>query len=484
MKKKSFLISLLLFTHFSIYGVSYKPTPETSYLNKTQQAFSRIAKQATPGVVFIKTQYKNHPNQPFTSRNSPFDFFGDDFFRRFFGEARPFHQQQPPSSQSGGGSGFIVSPDGFIVTNFHVVKDAHAIKAVLSNSREYEAVVIGMDPRTDLAVLKIEAEEELPFLRFGNSDELEVGEWVVAIGNPFALEATLTHGVVSAKGRQDLGISTLEDFIQTDAAINPGNSGGPLFNLDGEVVGINTAILTKSGGYIGIGFAVPSNLAKHVMDQIISSGVVKRAYLGVILQTIDQKLADAMNLSSTDGILVSEIVKDSPAEKAGLQEGDIIVSLNGKKVKNIKKFRNEIALMDPGSSVKLKLVRDNKTKKITIPLGILTESEVASTELYQKLGIEIEDLDKISPQTATQLGILNQSKGVVITKVKPGSPAALAKLQPYTLITGIVINHWNNQKKIVNVDELTTALKELKNKKHVVLIVRHQNFQKYCTLTL
>lgn len=463
-------------------AVSYKNSPELSYLDKTSKAFSEIAKKATPGVVFIKTRFKVQSHRPFGSMtDSPFDLFGDEFFRRFFGQARP--QAPQPPAQTGGGSGLIVTDDGYILTNFHVVKDADSITAVLNDGREFSAELIGMDPRTDLAILKID-EKKLPHLDFGNSDELEIGEWVVAIGNPFALESSLTVGVVSAKGRQDLGITTLEDFIQTDCAINPGNSGGPLLNLNGDVIGINTAIVTRSGGYMGIGFAIPSNLAKHVMDQIITSGVVKRAYLGVILQSIDQQLAEAMSLDRSEGILVAEVMKDSPASKAGLQEGDIIISLNGKKVKNVNKFRNEVALMNPGSKISVHLSRNNKIVKLKIPLGILTESEVASTEMYQKLGIEIEDLEKISPQIAAKLGVLKNADGVVITNVKPGSPAAFAKLQPFTMITGVVVNNWNNQKKVHNVQEFSEALQEIKNKKHVVLIVRHQNFQRYCTITL
>lgn len=478
MKKYFIFVTFALIATINGFAVSYKNNPEISYLDKTSKAFSEIARRAIPGVVFIKTQYKTHSPFGYNGAQHPFDLFGDEFFRRFFGPSRP--QRQSP--QTGGGSGCLVSDDGFILTNYHVIKDADTITTVLNDGREFEATLVGMDPRTDLAVLKIEA-SDLPFLDFGSSDDLEIGEWVIAIGNPFALESSLTVGVVSAKGRQDLGISTLEDFIQTDAAIGPGNSGGCLLNLNGEVIGINTAIVTKSGGYTGIGFAIPSNLAKHVMDQIISSGVVTRAYLGVILQPIDKELADAMSLDQNDGILISEVIKDSPASKAGLEDGDIILNLNNKKVKNVNKFRNEIALMDPGASVKIDLLRQNKNITLDIPLGTLTEAEVATTEMYQKLGIEVEDLETVSPQIASKLGILQTTDGVVITKVKPGSPAAFAKLEPYSLITGVVVN-WNNQKKVTNLQEFNNALKEVGNKKHVVLIVRHQHYQRYYTLKL
>lgn len=464
-----------------LQAVSFKSAPGFEYLEQTSKAFTEIGKKASPAVVFIKSQYKSPGNNAFRGPEdffNPFDFFNhEDFFRRFF-------NQSNTSPQVSGGSGFLVDPNGYILTNFHVIKEADTITVVLNDAREYEASIVGVDPRTDLAVLKIE-EQNLPFLEFGDSSNLEKGEWVIAIGNPFALESSLTVGVVGATGRQDLGIATLEDFIQTDAAINPGNSGGPLLNLNGDVVGINTAIFTRSGGNMGIGFAIPSNLGKHVTHQIVQTGVVKRAYLGIILQAIDKSLADAMNLNQSEGILVAEVVADSPAEKAGLKNGDIILSLNGKAVKNINKFRNEIALMDPGTQVQLQILRQHNTLNLQIELGTLTEEEVASAELSQKmgLGIEVENLDKIPPEVLSRLGYSPNMEGVMITKVKPGSPAALAGLRPYYLITGVVVN-WNNQKKVKNAGEFQEAIREVSNKNYVVLIVRHQNYQRYYTLKL
>lgn len=488
-KYKKTLISLSLIGAswvFPAMAASYKSSPQLSHLQETSQAFTAIAKKATPGVVFIKAQAKQHSpgfNGSSEQYENPFDFFSDEFFRRFFGTQRGniAPQQQQPQ-QLASGSGFIVTSDGYILTNLHVVKDADNLTAVLNDGREFEATIVGSDPRTDLAVIKIN-EKNLPSLAFGNSDELDIGEWVVAIGNPFALEASLTVGVVSAKGRQDLGITTLEDFIQTDAAINPGNSGGPLLNLNGDVIGINTAIATRTGGYMGIGFAIPSNMAKHVMDQIITSGVVKRAYLGVILQPIDKELAEAMNLERTEGILVSEVMKDSPAQKAGLENGDIIIDLNGKAAKNVNKFRNEVALMDPGAEVSLKILRKDKIVNLKIQLGSLSETEVNSQEFVQKLGIELDNIQSLSPEVAQKLGFVGNAEGVVITKVAPGSPAALAGLRPYFLITGVVVN-WKNQKKVTNVKEFSDALGEIPNKKYVVLIVRHQNYQRYYTIKL
>lgn len=482
--KKAFIIALVAtVTAFSGFAASYKNTPGLGYLEETSQAFTGIAKKATPGVVFIKAQYKNV--NPFTGApeqlDNPFDFFSDEFFKRFFGSPRgnmPQQQQQ----QMATGSGFLVTADGFIVTNFHVVKDADSLTAILNDGREYPATVVGTDPRTDLAVIKIE-EKNLPYLAFGNSDNLDIGEWVVAIGNPFALESSLTVGVVSAKGRQDLGITALEDFIQTDAAINPGNSGGPLLNLNGDVIGINTAIATRSGGYMGIGFAIPSNMAKHVMEQIINTGTVKRAYLGVILQQIDKALAEATNLHQDEGVLIAEIMKDSPAAKAGLETGDIITELNGKPVKSVNKFRNEIAMLQPGSNVEMKILRKDKTMNVKIPLGVLSETEVGSQELIQKLGIDVDNLQNLPAEALQKMGFVGTAEGIMITKVKPNSPAANAGLRPYFLITGVVVN-WKNQKKVTNVKEFTEALGEIPNKKYVVIIVRHQNYQRYYTLKL
>ena len=241
-----------------------------SLLEQTSQAFTQIADKSMPATVFIKSQVQVE-NQGI----NPFEMFGDDIFKRFFGQIP--QQQQPQSQpQTSAGSGFLVSSDGYIVTNNHVIKDASEITVILNDGREYTATVKGTDARTDLAVIKID-EKDLPFLTFGDSDSLRVGEWVVAIGNPFGLEATLTAGVVSAKGRQDLGIASYEDFIQTDVAINPGNSGGPLLSLQGEVIGVNTAIFSRSGGYMGIGLAIPSKMAQNVIDQILSGGSVKKA---------------------------------------------------------------------------------------------------------------------------------------------------------------------------------------------------------------
>ncbi|HSX25469.1 MAG TPA: Do family serine endopeptidase [Chlamydiales bacterium] len=454
-----------------------KATSAINLLEETSQAFTQIAEKAMPATVFIKTQI-SVPQQDFMN---PFDMFGDDFFRRFFQQQQPFQGQpgQPPQQQLSGGSGFLVSADGFIVTNNHVIKDAAQITVTLGDGKEYPATVKGSDPRTDLAVIKIE-EKNLPYLSFGDSDVLKIGEWVVAIGNPFGLEATLTVGVVSAKGRQDLGIASYEDFIQTDAAINPGNSGGPLLNLQGQLIGVNTAIFSRSGGYMGIGLAIPSKMAQNVVDQIVNNGIVKRAYLGILLQPMDKELSDAMGLEKQEGILISDVVKDSPAAKAGLLQGDVVLQYNDKPVKNVAKFRNDIALMNPNTPIKLKILRNSKPMTLSVTLGSQSEGEVIAGELPQKLGIELENL---TPEWSSKLGFASEVAGVVISKVKPGAPAALAGLRPGYLITGVAVD-WSNQKPVHNTAEFESALKELGDKKHIILIARYQNYQRYYTIKL
>ncbi len=475
MKKQIYLAIFAAFSYFSSVEAKNPADAGANLLEQTSQAFTHIADKAMPATVFIKVQIQNQA----TEFPNSLEMFGDEFFRKFFGPQFQNPQGQQPQQQIGGGSGFIISSDGYIVTNNHVIKDASQITVILNDDREYIATIKGVDPRTDLALIKIE-EKELPYLAFGDSDKLRVGEWVVATGNPFGLEATLTLGVVSAKGRQDVGIASYEDFIQTDAAINPGNSGGPLLNLQSEVIGVNTAIYSRSGGYMGIGLSIPSKMAEHVINQLMNDGIVKRAYLGIILQPVDKELSNALNLEKQEGILVSEVMKDSPASKAGLENGDIITQYNGKPVKNVSKFRNDIAMMVPDTEIKLKILRNNKPMSIIAILSAQSEGEAISSEMIQKIGLQIENL---TPDTAGKLGYASDAEGVLITKVKPGSPAANAGIRPSFLITGVAFSQ-NTQKKIRNVTDFEEAFKEIGDKKHVILIIRHQNYQKYYTIKI
>lgn len=448
---------------------------QTKAVPLTFETFIQIDEKATPATVFIKSticfpQEESCPN--------PFDLYGDDFFQQFFRNS-PFGRQQPLQPQITSGSGFFISADGYIVTNYHVIKDAKQISVILHDGREFPATIVGSDPRTDIAVLKIDG-EDFPVLEFGDSDSLRRGEWVAAIGSPFALDSSITKGIVSAKGRQDLGIAALEDFIQTDAAINPGNSGGPLLNLEGKVVGVNTAIITRSGGNMGIGLAIPSKMVKHVVDQITQGGGIKRAYLGVMLQPLDKEMAEALSLGKQEGVLISDVVKGSPAEKAGLKQGDIIIAYDETPVKNLTKFRNDIAMMPPHTDITLTILRNGKTMRIRASMGVQCEGETASTEILQKFGLEI---DNITPELATRFGYSPDLSGVVITKVKPGSIAAAAGLRPSFLITGVAVD-WNDQQRVHNIEEFEKALKAIGDKKYVILIVKHQNYQRYYTLKI
>jgi serine protease Do len=391
-------------------------------------AFKAAARTIRPSLVNVQT-IRNVESQGFFEIPDPFgDFFGRNFFDR----------QQPPEprEERGLGSGVVVSADGYILTNNHVVDGATEVRIKLSDDREFKASIVGTDAKTDLAVLKIEASDLTP-AKMGDSDALEVGDWVVAVGNPFGLDQTVTTGIVSAKGRSQVGIADYEDFIQTDAAINPGNSGGPLLNLAGEVIGINTAIVSGSGSSAGIGFAIPSKMAGNVMDQILAHGKVIRGWLGVGIQGLTEDLSESFGYHGTDGALVTSVSKDSPAEKAGLKEEDIVVRFNGEPVRNVGDLRNRVAAVEPGSEASLTVFRQGKTQELQVKIGEL-EGDLASTPGAQSgtghIGLAVQDL---TPQIASQLGLPGDTEGVVVTGVQPGSAAAHAGLSEGDVIAQV-----------------------------------------------
>ena len=416
-----------------------RPTSSTEGAGKTadtvdfRHGFSAVAEQATPAVVFIQVE-KQIPASGRYFFNNPFDLFGEEFSERFFGRRGYGNRQRTPLprqfKQIGQGSGFLISKDGYILTNTHVVGDVDRITVKLSDGREFKAKRIGADSRTEIALIKIESDKDLPYLKTGDSDKLKTGEWVIAIGNPFGLKETLTVGVVSAKGRSGMNITDYEDFIQTDAAINPGNSGGPLLNVDGEVVGINTAIYSRTGGYMGIGFAVPISMAINIKDQLMKHGKVTRGYVGVMLNPdeLSGPLAKSLGYDGSEGALIADVVENGPADKAGMKSGDIVVELNGKKITDNMHFRNEVARIMPSSKANVTVIRDGKEKKLTITVASFpdeldkdSESDDDSpADILDKVGMEVQEL---TSELARELELEKVKHGVVIAAVQPGGIA-------------------------------------------------------------
>jgi len=399
---------------------------ELKSIDNLSSAFERIANVVRPSVVSIKAVKKlkvqsrgSRQRKPFN--NSPFrDFFGEEFYNRFRD-----HQFKGPGGwlpQEGQGSGVIVDAKGYILTNNHVVGGADEVKVVLDTGEELEAKVVGTDSKTDLAVIKVDGNgHKLQPATLGDSDKLRVGKWVVAVGSPFGLDQTITAGIVSAKGRT-VGIAHYEDFIQTDAAINPGNSGGPLVNLRGEVVGINTAIYSRSGGYMGIGFAIPVNMAKSIMQSLIKDGKVVRGWLGVMIQELDDGLASSFGYDSTDGALVGDVTDDGPAKKAGIQQGDIIVRFDGIAIKDPDQLKNQVAKTQPEKNVKVRVFRDGSFKVVKVTLTQLEDKflgEERDEQSSEDLGLTVETLTR---ELSRRFG-LEYVDGVVITQLQRGGLA-------------------------------------------------------------
>ena len=424
--------------------------------------FSGLAEKVRPGVVNIQV-VKKVKNVDFGSRH----FFGNPFgennpFGDFFG---PFPEENPPRGfeQRGVGSGFVMSREGYILTNNHVVEDADQIKVKLASGKEYDGKVVGRDPKTDLALVKVEGSSDLHPLKLGNSDDLEVGSWVVAIGSPFGLEQTVTAGIVSAKGRV-IGSGPYDNFIQTDASINPGNSGGPLINMKGEVIGINTAIIASGQG---IGFAIPINMAKEIAPQLQEKGHVTRGWLGVSIQEVTPALAKSFDLKEKKGALVAQVVSGSPAEKAGIEQGDVIVEFDGKEVTDSKDLPRLVASTPVGKSVSIKLWRNGKVLDRQVKVGEMQEKvEITKAPFQKSLGITVQNL---TPEIAKGLG-LKKDTGVVVTRVEPGSPAADAGIQ-----TGDVIREVNRTS-VKDAEDFIQKIEKAKVQDNILLsLQRGQN---------
>jgi serine protease Do len=439
-----------------------EPTPVTTTI-PASEAFIPVAKAAQPAVVNISSSRKVIAG----TQQPPNPFFDDPFFRRFFGdEFRRRFQLPPERREQGLGSGVIVSSDGYIVTNNHVIEEAEEVVVLLADKRRFKASLVGTDPRTDVAVIKIDT-KGLPTLPWGDSSRLQVGEMVLAVGNPFGLNQTVTMGIISAVGRAQMGIVDYEDFIQTDAAINPGNSGGALVNLRGELIGINTAIFTRSGGYMGIGFAIPSNMAKGVMQSLIRHGKVIRGWLGVGIQEITEDLAKEFGVEEIKGALVNEITPGGPAAKAGLERGDVITSFNDVSVKDATHLRSLVAESAPGTTVTLTILRDKRHRDVRVTLG---EQPKEAREFPGKpFGPSREDHAltgvAVEPLTREDLRQLNIEGGVVVSGVEPESPADRAGLREGDVIQEI------NRKPVRSVDDYERLVRGLSPKQRVLLLV-------------
>lgn len=474
---KELFLSAFFFGFFLLLPVTIYADNSVSLLEKTGKAFASIAKKANLAVVFVQVEKTVGSTQTRGSGADPFGFFNDPFFRHFFGPGMQQGQQPRQQRKVGQGSGFIIDKKGYILTNNHVVGEADVIKVRLADDRRYTAKVIGTDPQSDLAVIKIDA-KDLPSLPLGNSDKLQVGEWVIAIGSPFGLNHSVTVGVVSAKGRSHLGINDYEDFIQTDAAINPGNSGGPLLNIHGEVIGVNTAIFSRSGGNMGIGFAIPVNMARAVTEQLIKNGKVVRGWLGVVIQEIDEELAKSFGLASSEGVLVAEVSPGSPADNGGLESGDVILDMNGDRVKDVGELRNSIALTSPGTKVKFKIIRDGRTKNLTVKIGSqqdhLGRKTDMQSDLMDKLGLEIQDL---TPELAAQFGY-REGDGVLVSEVEPGSLVAQSGIR-----AGILIEEVNRQS-VTNSSEFMQALASSEKTGRVMFKIRDGEYSRYVAFRL
>ncbi len=424
-RKSYFAVSVFIVFCFFLSGaVVFQGTasakdvsPEAKdFLNKMSNYLAEVAEATKPSVVNISTTTMVRMKE-----NPMGEFFNDPFFRRFFGEG-PDHPALPKKFKSSAlGSGVIVSKDGYILTNYHVVKNAEEIKVILNDKREFKGKVIGDDPQTDIAVVKVEA-RDLPAIKMGESGALKTGDVVLAIGNPFGLNQTVTMGIVSALGRANIGISAYEDFIQTDAAINPGNSGGALVNSNGELVGINSAIYSTSGGYMGIGFAIPSDLANSVAQSILKYGKVIRGWLGVTIQNLTPELAKSFGIKEEKGALVTDVMKDSPASKAGLKRGDLIIEFDGKPVEDTTGLRNMVANTAPAKSVRAKVIRQGKEETLTVTVGELPAKKMVAKAEHNNVlnGVQVQEL---TPDLRAALNIPADVEGVLVVNVTEESPS-------------------------------------------------------------
>ena len=462
--------------------LSVAPEPQAGSGGSLTQGFADVIQPILPAVVNIQTTASVQT----TRQRTPLPNLPDDpFFRRFFGDPFGNGEQQPNERRERGlGSGVIISPDGYILTNNHVVENATDITVQLSDKRQMKGKLIGSDPRSDVAVVQIQA-SGLTAMKLGDSSKLRVGDIVLAIGNPFGLDETVTMGIVSATGRRNTEIAPPQgyaDFIQTDAAINPGNSGGALVNARGELVGINTAIYSGNGGNLGIGFAIPVNMARGIMEQILKTGKVSRGYLGISIQNVTPDLAQAFKLSSANGVLIGDVSADSPGAKAGLQKGDVVVAINGQSVADAEDLRLRVSQMAPGTTVKVDIMRDAQKRQLSATLMELPETvERASGGRNNapepaETGLEGLQVSALTADIAQQLNLPAGVRGVVVTNVDPDSKAAEAGLQRGDVIQEV------NRRTVTSVDQFRAAVRDAGNQQ-ILLLVNHGGQTRYHVIT-
>lgn len=479
--KIGLLVSLVLFlvSAVSAYALVNDKKTIADYAPKT--GFADLIEQVSPAVVHVAISGTVN----YSSRAPQFNFPPGSPFEEFFEQFKE-HQPTPKKNRKrplGIGSGFIISADGYVVTNYHVIKEADEITVTLAEGQEYEAELKGSDRKTDLALLKINSKKELPFVNWGDDGDSRVGDWVLAIGNPFGLGGTATTGIISARGR-DIQSGPYDDYIQVDAAINRGNSGGPLFNLNGQVIGINTAIYSPNGGSVGIGFSIPSSMAQKVIQQLKETGQVERGWIGVQIQELNDELAEGFNRKNNHGALVSSIVPDTPASKGGIQAGDIILSFDGEKIKEMRDLPKLVAQTEVGKKVDVAVWRDGKMQTLALTIErfpedeqIASAAEPSESKIDNDLGAELKVLDE---SLRNQYGVDESTEGVIVVDVNPGGLAAENGVRPGDVLIRI------GSKSISKTSDVMAAVKQAKkdNKQKLVFLIQRKNNNRFITFDL